>query len=264
MLVCPFCEKLVPCFKTNSHVIPEWMYREGNMYDKKGRAVYLDLKNPKKYFFQKGYRGDFLCENCEKKTAQLDEYASLIFKNRDCSGIIKKEKKIIDTSVKRELFNIVPEVIHIWSGIDFKKTQKFIYSICLRQHFYNLSKGIKELIVDKHLSHLLKLYRSEQLIDDYSYPIYIIYLDKNESHKYIIPPCVNKMSGHHVIQFVACGFQFIIKVSSHSGLFEYDNSRLRSSGSIHMLQVKFEYSRLIKETLYMANQAAYQIENPFV
>ena len=39
MPICPLCKKLVPHFKANSHIIPEWMYKGSQIYDKKGRVI---------------------------------------------------------------------------------------------------------------------------------------------------------------------------------------------------------------------------------
>ena len=49
---------------------------------KKKHAIHLDLRHSKKSFFQKGYRGSFIYDDCEKETAKLDSYASHIFKNK--------------------------------------------------------------------------------------------------------------------------------------------------------------------------------------
>lgn len=256
MPICPLCKQSVLQFKSNSHIIPEWVYKEAQIYDNRGRAIHLDLTNQKKLFFQKGYRGEFICNSCEQKTAELDRYASRIFKDRSiCPTGVTKDIKTLYTPSK--------EIVHIWSGFDFKKIQNFIYSICLRQHCYNLSKGIEELIISKHLSKLLKLYHSDKIIDDESYPIFIIYLDK--SKKFIIPPYVDKMSGHHVIKFIACGLEFIIKVSSHPGLFSDNNEdnelKLKSDGSVCMLQMKFQESGTVKKTLNATKRAIHQIES---
>ena len=96
MIVCPICENSVPRFKTNSHVIPEWMYKGIDIYDEKGKIIELDFQNNKKSFRQKGYRGDFICDNCEKETAELDSYASRFFKGESYPKGFKKQEKFFD------------------------------------------------------------------------------------------------------------------------------------------------------------------------
>lgn len=249
MPLCPLCKKSVSRFKTNSHVIPEWMYKEIQIYDEKGRIVHVNLQSPKKNLIQKGYRGDFICGNCEEKTAMLDNYASLIFKNKNSypKGV-KKEQKY-DQELRRQSVEDHLKQIHLWSGFDFKKIQNFIYSICLRQHFYNLSKGNKGIVIDRHLHALLRLYHSDR-IDDESYPIIIFSFSKDSKfHKIMIPPYADKMSGHHIIQFGACGFQFIVKTSAHSSNLFSNEIRLKYPGSIYIGQIPPETSNMVKKTI---------------
>ena len=249
MLICPLCKKKVSRFKSNSHVIPEWMYKKGEMYDEKGRMLkFSNLKTsePKKNFIQKGYRGAFICEDCKEETGKLDSYASLIFKDINSCSIIRKEQKFKDKIQSNDPI----KRCWLWSNFDFKKIQNFIYSIYLRQHFFNLSKNEKGIIIDNHLNQLLKLYRSDS-VDDKSYPIYIFYYDKTESdfYKSIVPPYKHKMSGHYVLRFGAGGFEFIVKTSSHSGLFSNEIS-LKSFGSIYIAEILPENSGMLKQVRF--------------
>ena len=204
--------------------------------------VIRKTKRGERYLAQQGYKGTFICTDCEEKTAKLDSDASLIFKDRNsCSSGVNKEKRILG--------RITKTITHIWSSFNFKNIQNFIYSICLRQHFYNLSNKTEGLIIDKHLSPLLGLYHSDK-IDDQSYPIFICYFDTNEIYKFIIPPHVDKILGHHYIKFIACGLKFIIKVSSHqnSSYCKMKDIRLQYPGIIYMPQIKFEQSGTVRKT----------------
>ena len=224
------------------------MYKAVDIYDEKGRIIELDFQNNKKTLLQKGYRGNFICDNCEKQTAVLDSYASKYFKSESYPKEFKKQEKFSDV-VNQKLFAATGlEKIYFWNGFNFKKIQNFIYSICLRQHFYNISKNKKGLIIDKHLYPILNLYRSE-FIDDETYPICILCFPKKKLlYKSIITPYVDKINGHFVIQFTACGFYFILKISSHSGLF-FDSFKLKSDGSIYISQIKPEYTEIFKKTI---------------
>ena len=248
MLVCPICKNSVQNFKPNSHVIPEWMYKGADMYDEKGRIVKLDFSDNKKSFVQKGYRGKFICDNCEKQTAKLDSYASRLFKNGNYSKKFEKQEIFSEKISKQNFFENRIEKGELWKGFEFKKIQNFIYSIYLRQHFYNLSKKEQGLFIEKHLSPILELYHSDT-IDDKTYPIFILCFLRESSYKLIISPYVDKINGHHVIQFTAYGFYFILKVSSHSGLFGDigDNFKLKSDGSIYIHQVKPENTEIVKK-----------------
>ena len=251
--VCPLCENSVSHFKTNSHIIPEWMYKGIDIYDEKGKIIELDFQNNKKSFLQKGYRGDFICDNCEKETAELDSYASRIFKGDNHSQRFKKQEKYSDKLAQQTPVHTNLEKIYFWNGFNFKKLQSFIYSIYLRQHFYNLSKNNKSLIIDKHLYPILELYRSES-VDDETYPIFIFcFPTESLFYKTIVSPYVDKINGHHVIQFTACGFYFILKISSHTGLFD-DSIKLKSDGSIYIGQIKPENTGIIKKANLQVRQ----------
>ena len=230
MPICPFCKRLVSHFKANSHTIPEWMYKESRTYGKKGHAIAYDRQNNTRNIVQQGYKGAFICNNCENEISKLDSYASTIFKDRDIFYSKKNIKKKRITEITG--IDIGSRTGYLWSSFNFKKIQNFIYSVCLRQHFYHLSKGQKGLIIEKHLKSLLQLYHSNK-IDDESYPIFIIYCKKSELNRAVMVPSKRKMAGHHIVNFVACGFQFIVKVSSHNGLFN-DDMKLKHSGSILM------------------------------
>ena len=251
MPVCPLCNKPVSHFKTNSHVIPEWMYKGSDIYDAKGRIVEFDFPNHKKILHQKGYRGNFICSNCEEETAKLDHYASLIFRSNNYSPPgFQKTEKYPDEYVKQTPASPLLEKIQFLDGFDFKKIQNFVYSICLRQHFYDLSKNKKSLIISKHLSPILNLYHSN-CIDDESYPIFILCFSRDtELYKPIVSPYVDKMNGHYIIQFGACGFQFIVQTSSHKGLFSNSSIKLKSDGSIYIGQIKPENSGMLKKVIF--------------
>lgn len=239
MPLCPLCRKSVSEFKANSHVIPEWMYKGTDIYDEKRRIMKWDLKTNTESLLQKGYRGNFICANCEQETAELDRYASRVFRGGNHpKGFIKQEQPSNTRFKKR----------HFWQGFDFKKIQNFVYSICLRQHFYDVSQGRREIINKEHLCPILNLYRSEST-DDKSYPVFIVYLSRDsEFYKIIISPHISKKQDHHVIQFAACGFQFIVKMSFHAGLFS-DEIRLKHPGSIYMWEMNPEESEMIKKAI---------------
>ena len=245
--ICPLCTQQVQDFQSNSHIIPEWMYKESKIYDNKGRCIAIDLKQKKRSFYQKGFKGKFFCTNCEKETSILDNYASRIFKThtKPMKNFIVEQKKTPDNLLFQQ-----------WSGFDFKKIQKFIYSICLREHFYRVSKNEENLIVpDKHFFNILRLYQTDD-IDYLSYPIMIVrYKDKESMYAHIVErPYVDKHEGHHVILFKAGGFHFYIKVSSHSSSFFNTEFILKPPGQIIVLQIEYEKTKMWENRHYQLKQ----------
>ena len=250
--ICPLCEQKVQDFQSNSHIIPEWMYKESKIYDNKGRCIALDLKQKKRNFYQNGSKGKFFCTNCEKNTSILDNYASQIFKThtKPMKNVIVEQRKTPDGLLFQQ-----------WSGFDFKKMQQFIYSICLREHFYRISKSEKKLIApDKHLFNILRLYKTDDM-DYLSYPIVIVRYNESMYANIVERPYVDKHEGHHVILFKAGGFQFFIKVSSHSSSFFDKKLILKPPGQIIVCQKKYEEMNLWKARHYQLNQFIMEWKN---
>ena len=87
-MICPFCSNEVPQFHPNSHIIPEWMYK--NSYDDKHRAISLNLDDLEKDVVQQGHRGSFICHACEMKFSKDDDYGSQLFINNSKNSRVQK------------------------------------------------------------------------------------------------------------------------------------------------------------------------------
>ena len=252
-LICPLCKESVSNFKSNSHIIPKWMYIESGIFDEKKRTIHIDTNETKRSVRQDGLKGSFFCNNCEEKTAALDSYASHLFKKtvNSHSPFKKEELKTNEFLVQK------------WSGFDFKKIQNFIYSICLRQHFDNISKNKEGLITsDKHLSNLLNLYQSDSLIDYLSYPIIICSYKRSKFSNLNFTPYVKKFNGHRAILFMTCEFHFYIKISSHKAELFNDEIVLQPPGQIYIiqLQLQFEDTKLGQSHLSNLKKCLQQIK----
>ncbi|MDE0151708.1 MAG: hypothetical protein OXK80_04325 [Bdellovibrionales bacterium] len=219
------------------------MLENSKVYDVIHRTVELKLEknNLKRKLVQDGIKGSFICEQCESKISDLENYSSKFFK-RDNFYRKANRKTIPDKN------NSLKEITYYeLYGFDFKKIQKFLLSIYLRQHFYNLSIGNNPLIISKHLGVLLKLY-NETAIDYYTYPIAIYHMqpsDKLKGGGIVYQPYVCKMDGHYTLQFYAVDFYFILDISSHLGLFP-EEFILKPAG---LLMVSVDSYEIIMRTL---------------
>ncbi len=93
MPVCAFCEKTVNKLKTNSHVVPEWMYKPFyKQMNGKRRLHLMNMKEGTIRIHQKGYKKDFICENCEDGFSDDDNYASKVLTDDAPNS---KERKFI-------------------------------------------------------------------------------------------------------------------------------------------------------------------------
>ena len=94
MITCPLCNEEVTEFKTNSHVLPEWMYKPFYEHEMKDRIFYLSnaddgiVHRPRK-----GFRRDFVCEKCENLFSNDDNYASKVLTDNDLQS--KERRSII-------------------------------------------------------------------------------------------------------------------------------------------------------------------------
>ena len=174
MKKCPFCENQVTKFKTDSHIIPKWMHRLS--FGKQSTSYNVDLEESRMEIAQDGAKGDFICEECEKLFAKDDEYASFVFKQGQVKPSVVNiaNAPIIKINCDRGYIDALE-----LGGMDFKKLQKFVFSVVLREHMYRLLKG-KNLLGDKHFLRMKQIYHDYQNLDDTIYPILINAIDKND------------------------------------------------------------------------------------
>ena len=73
----------------NSHVIPEFIYEQLNLYDEKHRFNVLSTKSGNHpTFMQKGIREKLLCKLCEEKLSKWEKYARQSMYGGECIEVI--------------------------------------------------------------------------------------------------------------------------------------------------------------------------------
>jgi len=248
MLICPLCKKQVAKFHKRSHIIPEWMYTE--CYDEKHKILEISRSKEKVVKKQKGIYGSFMCEKCEEETQKYDHYASLILTDRSPNSdeYISVNKKYFCENYKGEKAEFGK-----WENINFRKFQKFVFSIVLRTHFAGKIEGHISLN-KKHLEGISAIYRDELNLDDSSYPILITEYSKNDKLKnHVILPYINKQEGHHIIEFTGGGYLFNVYVSSHSKPRFVKSLSLKSDGSMHLIIMFFQETGLFEKSKTLVN-----------
>ena len=116
-------------------------------------------------------------------------------------------------------------------GLEFKKLQKFVFSVVLREHMFLLLRG-KDLLGDKHFSSIKKLYNDDHNLDDSIYPILINAIDKNDTLWATVqqPYRGRNKSGQNLLTFTGGGYEFNVVVQSHFIPADVSGFRLKSSG----------------------------------
>jgi len=246
-LVCPFCETEVVEFHKRSHILPEWMH-EG-VYDEKGKAIKIELKNPRVAKTQSGEYRSFICEKCEVAFCPDDRYGSLILARSSPETPEVVNLKITEKPVGDHSYLEM-------TGFNFKRLQNFVFSIVLRGHlagFYNIS--------DKHFKKMRELYKSD-VIDDNLYPIVIYKIqDGDPLEHFVAQPHKGKdPDGHHTITFIAAGFHVVTYISSHPKDDTISTIKLKIDGPLYMVNVPTEGSPIRKQLTTAIKQANTKID----
>jgi len=228
---CPFCERDVERFKTNSHIVPKWMHKptfEGN----KG-FVSINLKKQKAKIVQDGLKSSFVCDACEDLFEKDDTYASKVFvdrgKEKGIKNISSAERRILGTAN-------APVPCLVLTGIKFKKVQKFILGVFIRAYLSGIH-GSKPVLGEKHFKNVRKMYLDESDINDIAYPILILKIDSKDMLRNVVHfPARGKdyTSGVNLVAFTGGEFEFLMIVQSHKVPSEVMMWRLTNDGTLIM------------------------------
>lgn len=238
---CPFCMQATSKFHRRSHIMPEWMYT--GMYDENHKMLQASIDRQKLTKKQKGLYASFMCVDCEKESQRYDHYASLVLTGRSPES---NEHKTVQKVYHEEYKQNEKIWYSTWQNIRFEYFQKFVFSIALRCHFSGLMKsGIT--LTEKHLNRILALYKSQNNLDDISYPIQIIeYPLTDPLRNHVVLPYFEKKKGHHVLEFSGSGYLFNVYVSSHEKPRFVKSLRLKKDGSMYVIGMEFRETGLYR------------------
>ena len=176
---------------------------------------------------QDGEKGAYWCADCEKLFATDDQFASFVFQSRKS---IKGPNVNTATIKYAESNQGKIRVIHLMQ-LEFKKFQKFVLSVLLREHMALAKKG-KNLLGDKHYEKMRSVYFSDDEIDDSVYPIFVNKVNPiNKLSDTVMHPFRGSGSIGNLVSFMAGGFEFHTRVQSHGGI-QDAGFRLKSDGSL--------------------------------
>jgi hypothetical protein len=249
METCPFCEKLVAQLKAGCHIVPKWVHRLS--FGKQSRTYDVDTDAQRMTIAQDGLKGAFWCEDCEKLFAQDDQYGSFIFQKRQSSkGPNVNTAPIQKADSDRGLINVIN-----LKGVDFKKLQKFVLSVILREHMALAKKG-KDLLGDKHFKKMKGVYFDDINLDDLIYPILINRVAPTEKlEKTVMQPYRGRNStGANFQSFMGGGFQFHVVVQGHGVPKEVTGFRLKNNGSAIIPIVRIDDTKVAQEVIRTAKR----------
>lgn len=181
----------------NSHIVPEFMYKE--MYDSthKFSVVSRQITDANRQF-RKGLHEYLLCSDCESKLSRWESYAASFFYG----------KKIM---VKRD------GDLFFYESLKYNELKLFFLSLLWRFSVTSLPELQGAKLPEKHREKLRKSLLNEDPGVPLFFPCHIIRIIHKRKFlvDFISPPMSAKLDAHHVWQFAVAGYYFMFFVSSH-------------------------------------------------
>jgi hypothetical protein len=220
MKPCALCLSQKPL--RNSHIVPEFMYREYIYETKNGvkekfmgvsRDEFDSVRN-----YGKGLTEELLCADCESKLSRSEDYAAKFFKAE-----IKPSK--------------IDEKLIFFENLKYKELKLFFMSLLWRYAVTTRKEFEGAEIIDKHKEKLRQMLYNEDPGKPGEYPCFINVILHGGSHLsgFIAPPAVAKFEAHRVWQIVICGYYFRFFVSSHAPTNKVNEMFLTKSGKLILM-----------------------------
>lgn len=230
---CTFCDADVKTLHKRSHIVPEWMYK--HIYDNKHRlnAYRLDARTEQTIF--KGYYKSFICEKCEEMFSFDDDYAAKAFTKR-VPGLTTT------TFYSGRVFSIEG-----WQGFDFKKIQKFVLGVVIR-NYLALKDSQKVPLGVVTYEKIKGLYQDERMIDDSIFPIQVArFVNPPYQWPVILPFVANGAKGKACL-FMGGGFFFTIFLEKGTVPRSIENYKIKNNGYMNVCCLPFEQTGIFKRT----------------
>lgn len=209
MVHCYMCDKDVEKYKTNSHVIPKCLIR---LVKENGNFALIDNVNKVNRPEQNELIGEFICAECEERTAHFDDkFADSFFIRKNY--LISVDTKVTINGITIDISNIKKfKSVEIYKNESFISFKLFIISLILRYYCYLKVYENKEFIPNCHLNELRKIYRQkEENLLNLKYPV-IIWKYHQHLNLSIIYPQSTRLAGMNVLDIFILGYRISIFV----------------------------------------------------
>ena len=214
---CRLCLKISDL--KNSHIIPEYFYKE--MYDSKHRFMNISPDPKKKTtYLQKGAREFLLCEKCEEQLSKYERYVSQVYYYQSAKN------------VKQD------DIMFVAENADYSLIKLFQLSILWRaaissiEIFSNVRLGPHEEIIREMLL-------NENPGRYYEYGCMQVAVITDESkviNGLIMPPVCVRVHGYRHFRFTFGGIIWIYVVSNHNSQFRWKNFFITEDGVVTILK----------------------------
>ncbi len=189
-ILCPMCNGEVEELKPNCHIIPKWMHKSTKAQG--GGNILATTLGDNRSFNRgknKDLMGQYWCSDCEANSQKYDNEAKLYL--------------VLNNKVESTFSGLAEKVIYK----KFSLLQKFIFLVLIRWHLYRADIG--ENFLGPYFEKLRKSVFSEE-VDDEEFPFFITKLENSEG--IITSPQKDRIDGLNVIEFIAEGYLFTIKL----------------------------------------------------
>ena len=193
---CALCQKSKTLRR--SHIVPEFLYQ--GMYDQKHRFLGMSTTPAQMpQLYQKGFREELLCEDCEQQFGRYEKYAAEFFYGGGAPVAIG--------STQTEAFI---------RSLDYDKIKLFFMSLLWRFGITTV-KELRAVSLGPHADRLRKLLRANDPGDANTYPCLVtaVTFEGKFLGNIMVPPCVGKLEARHVWHILVSGCVLSFFVSSH-------------------------------------------------
>lgn len=237
MAECAFCREDVAQLIRKSHIVPEWMFKDCYSERHEALAITGGGKHARKR--QKGLWAEFLCPRCEAEFGEHDRYASNAL--TDSSPGFQAKHSIQATKQTADDIKF-----RHWSGLDFRRIQKFVFSVIIRDWLCDERAGLPiedRCLSRKYFDLLTSIYRGGGVVDDSTIPILMFHPTTTSM---TVLPANGRKKGHQSVIFLGLGFMFEILASNHKKPDEEMICRLKADGTAISLELENHEIGLVK------------------
>jgi hypothetical protein len=216
MAQCKLCHEEKLLIK-KSHIIPDFMFRQSNMYNEKHQIYTFTLtdlvgnKSPK-YILTGDYETDILCAKCDNEIlGKLEEYGKAVLfgdekgiYNPNCDGFVKEKN----------------EEFWICNNVDYKKYKLFMLSILWRMSISSRPL-FKNVNLKEHADKLREMILTSEPKEYYVYPFFTSSFLKDMSvpKDLIVEPIQYNTKGFININLIIPGMFHVFMLSTDPNAF---------------------------------------------
>ncbi|MBX3178322.1 MAG: hypothetical protein KF886_13255, partial [Candidatus Hydrogenedentes bacterium] len=214
----------------DSHIVPEFFYKQMNLYDEKHRFNVLSTEpDEHRPTEQKGIREKLLCKHCEQKLSVWENHARRVLYGGECIEIAIQDSRGFECTV------------------DYAKFKLFQLSILWRIGISNHS-GFSSVNLGDHEIALRRMLHDETPCDTEAYGCVILYSTKHTGITANMIHCMgmSNVDGVECVQLLLGGFFWLFFLSETAIDPRQKELFLQGSGHLRILKIDEDPNQYIE------------------